>query len=203
MNTRTALSKNTKKRYLINFAMFFLFLAVTLSSLYFLYVPAGYQGGRNPRYNMQIIFDRDTWGEIHTWTSFVLSAILFIHIIIHWSWVQNVFVKYIQIWKKSVRSRNNMALLNIIDDGLIAIFFLACLVSGIVLFVVPGGPGTAYTLIMAVARDTWKDIHVWTGIGMLVGIVLHLIIHWGWIKKVSAKIFKRSQTVTVLENGVG
>lgn len=203
MNTRTALSKNTKKRYLINFAMFFLFLAVTLSSLYFLYVPAGYQGGRNPRYNMQIIFDRDTWGQIHTWTSFVLSAILLIHIILHWSWVQNVFVKYIQIWKKGVRSRNNLALLNTIDDGLIAIFFLACLISGVVLFVVPGGPGTANTLILAVTRDTWKDIHVWTGIGMLVGVVLHLVIHWGWIKKVSAKIFKRSQAVTELENGMG
>lgn len=203
MNTKTSLSKDTKKRYLINFAMFVLFLAVTLSSLYFLYVPAGYQGGRNPRYNMQIIFDRDTWGEIHTWTSFALSAILFVHVIIHWSWVRNVFLKYVQIWKKSIRFRNNLALLNIVDDGLIAIFFIVCLISGIILFVVPGGPGTATTLIMAVTRDAWKDIRVWTGIGMLVGIVVHLVIHWGWIKKVSAKILKRSQPVNVLENEMG
>lgn len=197
MNTTKTLSTNTKKRYIINFIMFFLFLAVTASSLYFLYVPAGYQGGRNPRYNMVILFDRDTWGELHTWTSFILSGILLIHIIIHWSWVKNVFLRYIQIWKKSVRSRNKLALLNILDDGLAALSFLACLFSGIVLFIVPGGPGSAYTLFMNIMRDTWKDMHIWTGIGMLVSIILHLVIHWGWIKKVSGKIFRKEQPAAV------
>ncbi|HAF62995.1 MAG TPA: hypothetical protein DCK95_11825 [Anaerolineaceae bacterium] len=202
MNTKTSLSKNTRKRYVINFVMFFLLLAVTASSLYFLYVPAGYQGGRNPRYNMQIIFDRDTWGEIHTWTSFILSGILLVHIIFHWSWVKNVFWKYIQIWKKNVHFKNNLALINIIDDGLIAVFFLACLVSGIILFVVPGGPGTAYALIFNISRGTWKDVHVWTGIGMLVGVIVHLVIHWGWVKKVSGKMFGKPQSLATLEKGM-
>jgi hypothetical protein len=116
-----------------------LILVETASSLYFLYVPAGYQGGRNPRYNMVILFERDTWGEIHTWTSFVLSAIILFHIIIHWSWVKNVFWRYLQVWKNKIGANNKMAIVNLVDDGLSAVLFLFCLISGLALFIVPGG----------------------------------------------------------------
>lgn len=202
MKRTNTISKKTKNRYFINFIMFFLFLAVTASSLYFLYVPGGYQGGRNPRFNMQIIFERETWDDIHIWSSFIISAVILLHIVLHLNWIKNVFLKYVQIWKKSVRTRNKMALLNVFDDAVAALSFLLCLISGVVLFIVPGGRGTAYTLILGIMRDTWKDIHTWTGVVMLLSVVLHLIIHFGWIKKVSIKVFQKQTAGTALKTAV-
>jgi len=199
MKTNKLISKATRKRYLIDFAMFILFIGVAASSLYFLYVPGGYQGGRNPRFNMSIIFDRETWEEIHIWTSMILSAILFIHILLHAKWIKDVFFKYIQLWKKSVRTRNRMRLLNILDDRISAVFFIICLFSGLVLFFIPGGKGTAYIEFLSITRDVWKGIHTWSGIGMLAGVIVHLIIHWGWIKKVSGKLFSLQNMPTALK----
>ncbi|NMB63037.1 MAG: DUF4405 domain-containing protein [Chloroflexi bacterium] len=202
MKSKSELSKNTKKRYWIFSGLFFLFLVVTASSLYFLYVPAGYQGGRNPRYNMVILFDRDTWGEIHTWTSFVLSTIILLHVIIHWSWVKNVFWRYLQVWKNKIGANNKMAICNLVDDGLSTVFFLLCLISGLVLFIVPGGPGSDYSQLLYITRGVWKDIHIWTGIGMVLGVVVHLVIHWGWIRKVTRKTFQKSSIPVSAEGSV-
>jgi len=187
MKRQYDISKETRKRFLINIAMFLLLIGVTTSSLYFLYVPGGYQGGRNPRFNMRIVFERETWDNIHVWTSIMLSVILFLHIFQHENWIKNVFVKYIQIWKKSVREGNLLRILNVLDDGLSAVFFLVCLFSGLVLLLVLGGRGTATIEILWIMRETWKTIHTWSGIGMFIGVLLHLIIHWKWITKVGAK----------------
>lgn len=187
MKRQYGISTETRKRFLINIAMFLLLIGVTASSLYFLYVPGGYQGGRNPRFNMRIVFERETWDNIHVWTSIMLSVILFLHILQHENWIKNVFVKYVQIWKKSVREGNLLRILNVLDDGLSAVFFLVCLFSGLVLLLVPGGRGTATIEILWIMRETWKTIHTWSGIGMFIGVLLHLIIHWKWITKVGAK----------------
>jgi len=87
-----------------------------------------------------------------------------------------------------------MRIFNILDDGLIALFFIACLISGLILYVVPGGRDTKYIEILAITRETWKTIHTVTGIGMLVGVTLHLVVHQGWIRKVSKKVFRLSDS---------
>lgn len=200
------ISGETLKRYLVNLAMFLLLVGVTASSLYYLYVPGGYQGGRNPRFNMRIIFERETWEGIHIWTGIMISVILFLHIFLHTQWIKSVFIKYIQIWKKSVRTSNWLRVFNVFDDGLSALFFLVCLFSGLVLLFVPGGRGTDTIEILWIVRENWKLIHTYSGIGMLIGVALHLLIHWNWIKKVSNKffgseieLFRSSENETIIE----
>ncbi len=192
MKTRTFFSQETQRRYFLNAVMFLLLIGVAASSLYFLYVPAGYQGGRNPRYNMQIIFSRETWDEIHVWTSFILSAVLFIHLIFHWSWLKNSFWLSVKNMKRNL-VKNRKAFFNIIDDILAALSFLVCLASGLVLFFIPGGRGTSTLLFMNITREVWKTIHIWSGIGMLAGVLFHLVIHWGWVRKVSRKLFRKTE----------
>ncbi len=181
------ISTETRKRYLITMSMFMLLIGVAVSSAYFLYVPGGYQGGRNPRYNMRIVFERDTWGDIHIWTSMMLSVILFLHIFLHTKWIKTVFIQYMQLWKQRVRKGKLLRVINVVDDGLSAVFFIICLFSGLVLLFVPGGRGTATMEILWVMRENWKIIHTWSGVGMLIGVLLHLIIHWKWMIKVSKK----------------
>jgi len=187
------MSAETRKRYLTNLSMFIMLIGVTISSIYFLYIPGGYQGGRNPRYNMRIIFERDTWSDIHIWTSIMFSVILFLHIFVHTQWIKSVFIQYVQLWKKSVREGILLRVINVLDDGLSAVLFFVCLFSGLVLLFVPGGRGTATIEILWIMRENWKLIHTWTGIGMLIGVLLHLVIHWKWITKVSKK-FLTSKT---------
>jgi hypothetical protein len=182
------ISTETRKRYLITMSMFVLLIGVAISSAYFLYVPGGYQGGRNPRYNMRIIFERDTWGDIHIWTSMMLSVILWLHIFLHTKWIRTVFIQYLQLWKQSVREGKLLRIINVLDDGLSAVFFIICLFSGLVLLIVPGGRGTATIVILWVTRENWKLIHIWSGVGMLAGVFLHLVIHWKWMMKVSRKV---------------
>jgi len=54
-------------------------------------------------------------------------------------------------------------------------------------YYLPGGRGTAYVEFLSVTRESWKAIHTWTGIGMLAGVAVHLMIHWKRIRKVSGK----------------
>lgn len=190
MKTKLTISMETRKRFILNILMLLLFIVVTLSSIYFLYVPAGYQGGRNVRFNMEIIFVRESWIDIHVWTGFILSALLSLHFIFHLTWFKNTFWRSIQNWKNNLKS-NKLAFFNILDDGLAAIFFILCLISGLALFFIPGGKGSDSILFLQITRGTWKAIHIWTGIGMLVTFVIHLIIHWCWVKKVSRKLFQR------------
>ena len=175
--------------------MFLLFIGVAASSLYFLYVPGGYQGGRNPYYNLQIIFNRETWDEIHIWTSFMLSAFLLLHFVFHWSWFKNSFWRSIKNMKKNLVS-NKMAFLNIVGDVFAALSFIICLLSGLVLFFIQGGKGSSVILFLNVSRELWKTIHIGSGIGMLLGVLFHLVIHWKWIKKVSQKLFLKTEEKT-------
>lgn len=200
MKLNFGFSKETVRRYFINLAMLFLVLFVTLSSMYFLYVPGGYQGGRNPRYNMVIIFSRDVWHDIHFWTSIILSAILLMHIILHWKWIKNVLFRMMRTFKQSLQSGNYIRILNILDDVFSACFFLVCLISGLILFIVPGGRDTKYLEIFTITRESWKSVHTVSGIGMLAGVAIHLVIHWGWLRKISKRIFNQPEINAVPEN---
>ena len=50
-------------------------LVVIASSLYFLYLPNGFQGGRNPYYEIIILFARETWDVLHTWSGILMILI--------------------------------------------------------------------------------------------------------------------------------
>ena len=172
-NIAQPISIETRKRYIINFTMFVLLVGVIVSSLYFLYVPGGYQGGRNPRFNMRIVFERETWDGIHVWTSMILSGVLMAHILLHQNWIKQVFFKYARVSNSIVSVKAiNLRQLNTLDDGLSALFFVICLFSGLVLLFIPGGKGTASIEFLAITRGAWKDIHTWSGVGMLAGILI-------------------------------
>jgi len=189
MEKNSQMSRKTRIRYLTDLVMFILFIGVFASSLYFLYVPSGYQGGRNPRYNMRILFERGTWGAIHKWTGLMLSVILIFHVFLHVNWIQRVFLRYIQLWKKSIRRGNLLRIMNVLVDGLAAIAFFICLFSGLILLLVPGGRGTATIKIVGIMRESWKTFHTWSGIAMFASVFLHLAIHWNWTRKVGVKFF--------------
>ncbi|PKO06283.1 MAG: hypothetical protein CVU41_07565 [Chloroflexi bacterium HGW-Chloroflexi-3] len=96
------LSKQTRQNWQINAFLFLSAILASLSGIYFLYFPEGFMGGRNPLYNVTVIFNRTTWDVIHTWSGVGMIAIATLHIIIHWKWVTKVTRRYFSNEKRVV-----------------------------------------------------------------------------------------------------
>ncbi len=75
-------------------------------------------------------------------------------------------------------------------------------VSGIVLWLMPsggyrGGRGVAAPpTALGLSHDLWNDLHLWGSL-VLVGLVLvHLVVHWCWIKKLPKILSKPKKRAT-------
>lgn len=86
----------------------------------------------------------------------------------------------------------NKIKINSIIDILSAIAFLIITLSGLVLwFILPSGSGfrggrslTEVDGFLEINHHGWTQIHNISGIILLVLIIIHLILHWQWIKKI-------------------
>ena len=72
-------------------------------------------------------------------------------------------------------------------DIVIAIAFLLTAISSVV-FLFGGSGGYEggrnadfQTEMLGISRWTWKDLHTWTGLVMIAGAALHILLHWNWI----------------------
>lgn len=190
MQKKRTVSSLTKRNWFLDAGLFLTGLVATLSGIYFLIFPdGGYKGGRNPYYGIQIIFEREGWEWMHTWISFGMVAIALIHLILHWKWV----VGTIQRIGNSIRERkssiNAGSWQNMLVDGLLALSFLVCAITGIYLFFVPEVKAnlTVDPMILF-SRTVWDNLHTWSGVAFISAALIHFVIHWGWVAKVTRKI---------------
>ncbi len=83
-------------------------------------------------------------------------------------------------------------------------FLLALLevVSGFVLWLVlprgdggymggRGGLATEATFLWE--RHTWLDLHNWVGVALLVVVVIHVIVHWKWIVRMTRSLGRQEE----------
>ena len=187
MSTQTV-SKQTQKNWWIDAALFSSAIAAALSGIYFLFLPSGgFQGGRNPLYNIQILFSRQTWDDLHTWGGIAMIVAAIIHLAIHWPWVVSMARR---TWNEltgkcgcmNPRGRGNL-FLNVI----VAISFVLTAVSGVYFLFVHGGRWMADPMILF-TRSTWDLIHTWAGVALIAAAVIHFAIHWKWVAKVTHKM---------------
>ncbi len=83
---------------------------------------------------------------------------------------------------------NNLKLNYFVDVGL-AISFFICFITGLIKW-----PG----LIKVIGTSAYRILHVrnisilhdWSGLIMGLLVLVHLILHWGWIVSVSKSIFR-------------
>jgi hypothetical protein len=74
----------------------------------------------------------------------------------------------------------------LIDTAVFAGALLAS-ISGIYFLFFPsggyrGGRNPYYGITLLFDRHTWDNLHTWTGIAMITAVVIHLVIHWSWVK---------------------
>ena len=163
-----------------------------LSSIYFLIYPnTGYQGGRNPYYNTVLIFSKQTWDLLHTWSGTLMIMAALLHVIIHWNWIKGTIVR---TWQVITKKRDGFGLrltYNILLDVTIAISFLICSLSGVYFMLNPSSGQTAVNYLFD--KTTWDMLHTWSGVIFTITALLHIVLHWKWITNITTKMFGTKQ----------
>ena len=195
MLMKKGMSKITQRNWWIDAVLFGSALIAALSGLYFLYFPSGgYQGGRNPYYNIQVLFSRHTWGDLHIWGGVVMISIAIIHLILHWSWVVNMTRRMLKDLTGKNGKMNRRGRLNLLLNLLVGLSFLITAISGVYFLFVPGGREVVDPMFLF-SRITWDLIHTWAGVTLIAAGVIHFAIHWRWVVNVSTSISKRLMPV--------
>ncbi len=61
-----------------------------------------------------------------------------------------------------------------------------------------GGQGGEHIKeLLGMGRHDWGEVHLWLGIVFIVLMLVHLVLHWTWIKHYVVGIFKRSKAQEV------
>lgn len=195
MSKQIRMSRQTRMNWLIDAAVAIGGILAGLSGVYFLYVPSGgYQGGRNPMYGIQILFERHTWSDLHTWGGVLMLAAVVVHFSIHWQWVKSMSRRVVNSMRAGGRSLSRGAKINVAIDVLIAISFLACALSGFYFLLAPsggfeGGRNPGWDPGILFSRTTWDLVHMWSGVVLIAAAVGHFAIHWRWVKNVTVRFF--------------
>ena len=172
--------------WLIDAALFFSAAFALLSGIYFLVFPVGgFQGGRNPYYGIIILFSRHTWGDLHTWSSIIMTAVAVLHIAIHWKWIVGTTRRIFKAVFNRSETLGARLIWNIFLDAVIGLGFILCAVSGVYFLFVD----KTSTTIFLFSRSVWDLLHTWSGITMSMAAILHFTLHWKWIVNITKKMF--------------
>lgn len=190
-------SKQTQKNWWIDAILMISAVLASLSGIYFLFLPVGgFQGGRNPLYNIRILFERHTWEDLHLWTGIAMIVIALIHIVIHWNWIVSSFRRIIKELTGKCGCMNARGRWNLILNTVVAISFILTALSGVYFLFFPGGRNIADPLILF-TRTTWDLIHTWAGVIMISSAIIHFTIHWKWVVKVTRNMFNKQGSAQV------
>lgn len=187
---RSSLSTQTRNNWLIDAGLFVSALAASISGIYFLFLPSnGFQGGRNPWHNVQILFSRHTWDDLHTWTGVAMIAIALFHIVIHWKWIVNMARRMFNELTGRSTSLNSRGRWNLILNLVVALSFLLTAASGIYFLFFPTQGHTAGPQIL-LTSTAWDLVHTWAGVILIASAIVHFAIHWRWVVNVSGKLVR-------------
>jgi hypothetical protein len=195
MSKQSGVSKQTQTNWLIDAAVFVGAILAALSGIYFLFLPSGgYQGGRNPLYGVTILFSRHTWDDLHTWGGVLMIAAVVVHLAIHWDWVKMMTRRIVNAMRSRGSRLSRGAQINVVIDLAVGVSFLLCALTGIYFLFAPsggfqGGQNPGWDPGFLFSRTTWDLIHTWSGVALIVTAVIHLAIHWRWVKNVTRRVF--------------
>jgi hypothetical protein len=198
MKKRVTVSSQTRINWLLDFTVFLGGFLAGLSGIYFLYATSGgYRGGRNVLNDLTIIFDRASWGTLHTWAGVFMIIAAVLHFAFHWQWVLMMIKRIIKsLWTKS-SNMSSGARFNLVIFLLVALSFTLTAISGIYFLFAPeggyqGGRNLSWDPGFIFNRTTWDLIHTWSGVILVLAVVVHLAIHWRWVVNVTRRVLRSS-----------
>jgi hypothetical protein len=188
MQIRKSVSSQTRRNWIVDASLFLSAVLVSLSGIYFLFLPSGgYMGGRNPYYGIEIIFERATWDDVHTWSGVAMILIVSIHLPVHWGWFVSMTKRTLKEISGQGQFMSKAGRLNMWLNVLTGLSFFISAASGLYFLLLPlfeFDPG------LILSHASWDIIHTWSSVVMILSGVLHFAIHWRWAWKVTVKIMK-------------
>jgi hypothetical protein len=85
------------------------------------------------------------------------------------------------------------AITNFFMDILLFVVLISQVFTGILLHRFP--PELANTTVLGLTRYTWGTVHWSVSILFVLVIIIHLVLHWGWVKTTTLKYFKMRSKV--------
>jgi len=73
--------------------------------------------------------------------------------------------------------------INYYIDVLMLISFIINAITGLIIFffLPTGVKRGSYQEFLGIIKQNWLDVHNWSGLLLLLIVVIHLILHWNWI----------------------
>lgn len=92
------------------------------------------------------------------------------------------------------------AKVNYLVDMLLAFLGAMSGITGIVLLLMGQGGGyhggrNPYFVrsFLGIERHTWSDLHTWVSIALIIGVLIHIALHWKWIVCTTKLLFQSLQ----------
>ncbi len=74
--------------------------------------------------------------------------------------------------------------INYLVDLMIGIAFLISAISGLV-FLIPlewiNYSSKTIPTFLGLSFTVWDTLHIWSSVGMMGGVLVHILLHWSWI----------------------
>ena len=58
-------------------------------------------------------------------------------------------------------------------------------------------------MLLGYTRHDWGDVHFWIAAAIVAGVLLHLLLHWGWIKSTTKKAVRAILPARAIREGSG
>ena len=185
----------TRANWLIDVTMFISAAGVGLTSP-MLFVPSGYcwENQATASCSSKILFEREIWVALHLRGSIIMALAVGLHLLIHRQWVMHTIKRLILSIKTGESTLSDSAKFNMLINALIAATFLVIVLSSLYLLSAEeinyqAGHRTYNNQTFLFSHYSWTMLHVWSASAMTAVAALHIIIHWGWVKKVTVRFF--------------
>jgi uncharacterized protein DUF4405 len=85
----------------------------------------------------------------------------------------------------------------VVDVILFALLAGMTFIGILLAWALPAGPGQS-KIFWSLHRHDWGDIHLWLSLAFVLFLVVHLVLHWKWIKGATRRIFGRSWVLSLV-----
>lgn len=84
---------------------------------------------------------------------------------------------------------------NYVINALMVISFIITAVTGLIMFFfLPSGVSRGgYQESLGITKHIWITVHNWSGIILIILVIIHLVLHLGWIVSMTKNIFSKKE----------
>ncbi|MDD4923628.1 MAG: DUF4405 domain-containing protein [Dehalococcoidales bacterium] len=135
---------------------------------------------------------RYLWVDIHNWAAVILLGLIMLHIIMHYTWIVKIFKRTKSYFNGPFRKAGEQYISSIV---LFILFAVDCFSGFVLWLILPRGALDYFYMLQGsgrtfwgLQRNVWLDIHVWVSVLIVAIVIIHIILNWRWVVRVSKKI---------------